>query len=266
MIFKSIKIVFVFLILTIITQVGGIVYLVCLFIDQLWKKRFRLKLLSLFLIVYSISTLWIVPTIAKYGGREKVISKENIQPANVMTVFLNRNYVTKEMNIYLDKVSTQLSKTDNNIKLRYLDACFPFFDGFPLLPHLSHNDGRKIDFSLVYENEAGRIINAGKSISGYGVFEDPERMEYKQCETCLKLGYWQYDFPKYLTFGQINKEIQFSSKGTATLIRCLLTVDGIGKLFIEPHLKQRMKLSDSRIRFQGCRSVRHDDHIHVQIK
>lgn len=39
----------------------------------------------------------------------------------------------------------------------------------------------------------------------------------------------------------------------------------IGKLFIEPHLKTRLKLTSNKIRFHGCQAVRHDDHMHVQM-
>ena len=35
-------------------------------------------------------------------------------------------------------------------------------------------------------------------------------------------------------------------------------------IFIEPHLKNRLKIGNNRIRFHGCKAVRHDDHIHFQ--
>lgn len=41
----------------------------------------------------------------------------------------------------------------------------------------------------------------------------------------------------------------------------------IEKLFLEPHLKKRWQLEAyDKIRLHGCRAVRHDDHLHVQIK
>ena len=39
----------------------------------------------------------------------------------------------------------------------------------------------------------------------------------------------------------------------------------IGKDFIEPHLAKRLGATTSKIRFQGCKAARHDDHIHVQL-
>ena len=46
----------------------------------------------------------------------------------------------------------------------------------------------------------------------------------------------------------------------------ILTADPrIQKVFVEPHLLERFGLSDPKIRFQGCRAARHDDHIHLQV-
>ncbi len=36
---------------------------------------------------------------------------------------------------------------------------------------------------------------------------------------------------------------------------------------IEPYLKKSLGLgTESKIRFQGCQAVRHDDHIHLELK
>ena len=122
-----------------------------------------------------------------------------------MTILLNRNYVQPKLNELLNETGKILSGT--NIEIHYLDANFPFINKFPLLPHLSHNDGKKIDISLIYETKAGEITNKQKSVSGYGLFENPKPNEYNQIEKCLNKGYFQYDFPKYLTFGKINEKI-----------------------------------------------------------
>jgi len=134
-----------------------------------------------------------------------------------------------------------------------------------LLPHLSHNDGKKIDISLIYEKENGAISEKQKSVSGYGVFVNSKANEFNQIKTCLEKGFFQYDYPKYITFGEINKNLVFSEKGTKRLINSILKNKNVGKIFIEPHLKKRMNLSNSRIRYHGCRAVRHDDHIHLQL-
>jgi hypothetical protein len=148
----------------------------------------------------------------------------------------------------------------------YLDANFPFIDKFPLLPHLSHNDGKKVDVSLIYELPNGLLTNKKPSISGYGVYEKPTANGYDQNAVCKQRGNWQYDFPKYLTLGTINKDIEFSENGTRELANLILRQNSTGKLFIEPHLKKRLNLTNGKVRFHGCQAVRHDDHIHFQLK
>lgn len=254
----------VFGFLTVISQIGGIVYLISLIVSKKWNKNLKFKTLIIFLSLYLFATLLIIPMIAPVFGREKVKHTEKISPTNYMTVLLNRNYVRPKLNQLLKQAEEKLNGT--KIEIHYLDANFPFVNKFPLLPHLSHNDGKKIDLSLIYESELGEMINKQKTISGYGLFENPKSSEYNQIEKCLTNGYYQYDFPKYLTLGQINKELVFSEKGTKKLIQNLLKSQDLGKLFIEPHLKSRMNLKNNRIRYHGCRAVRHDDHIHVQLK
>jgi hypothetical protein len=53
---------------------------------------------------------------------------------------------------------------------------------------------------------------------------------------------------------------------TKALVNMFVSEYEIGKIFIEPHLKTRLKLTSDKIRFHGCQAVRHDDHIHVQLR
>ncbi|HEY9195674.1 MAG TPA: hypothetical protein VIM77_05395, partial [Mucilaginibacter sp.] len=65
---------------------------------------------------------------------------------------------------------------------------------------------------------------------------------------------------------QTNKvNFRFDSVRTKSLVEIFAAENSIGKIFIEPHLKSRLKLTTHKIRFHGCRAVRHDDHIHVQL-
>jgi hypothetical protein len=252
-------------ILTITTQIGGIAYLVSIYLNKKWQTNLKLKPIITFLGVYLISTLIITPLLAPVFGREKVKHTNTIKPTNYMTVLLNRNYVKPELNKLLENTEKELK--NSRIKIYYLDANFPFINKFPLLPHLSHNDGKKIDISFVYEEiSTGKISTRQKSFSGYGVFEDPKSREYNQIEKFLNKGYFQYDYAKYLTLREINNDLTFSNKGTKKIISSFLKSNLLGKLFIEPHLKNRLKLTDNKIRYHGCKAVRHDDHIHLQLK
>ncbi len=262
--FKFAVYILLFIILTIISQVGGIVYILSTFFFK--KDQYgKLKQLALALFVYSVTTFLVIPKIAPLFGRQKIQNSKFVTYHNFLTVLCNRNYVTPELNNTIEKVGAQLHKKLPNIQLVYLDANFPFFDDFPLLPHLSHNDGKKIDLSFVYKTELGSLTNNKPSRSGYGIFESPKKQEQNTPILCKKKGYWQYDFTKYLTLGSTDN-LFFALKENRILLNILSKQKSVSKIFIEPHLKSRLQLTSTKIRFHGCKAVRHDDHIHLQIK
>ena len=265
-ILKTITHLFIIVILTLVTQIGGVIYIITLIAQQKIKRNTVLKSTSLFVLLYFIATFLVTPFLAPIFGRVKIKETEFLEAHSFFYKLANRNYVKPELQQLLDNTSKAYAKSNKNIMLIHLDASFPFFDKFPLLPHLSHNDGKKIDISLIYQDDNAALTNRKKSISGYGVFENPKNNEYNQTLACQQRGYWQYDFPKYLTFGTINDDIIFSNSATKNLVSEILKNNSLSKLFIEPHLKSRLNLINSKIRFHGCRAVRHDDHIHIQIK
>jgi hypothetical protein len=252
--------------LTVITQIGGIIYLISIILIKRTAKKRRLKKFGIFVGLYLIATFLIVPNVAPIFGREKIAVTELLKAKSFFYKLANRNYVRPKLNEFLNQIAIEFEKRNSGIKLVYLDANFPFIDKFPLLPHLSHNDGKKVDVSLIYEEPNGQLTNKKPSISGYGVYEEPTANEYDQNAVCKQSGNWQYDFPKYLTFGIINKDIEFSENGTRELANLILSQNSTGKLFIEPHLKKRLNLTSGKVRFHGCQAVRHDDHIHFQLK
>lgn len=255
---------FLFIVLTIATQIGGIVLIVSDLLNKVFNIQHKSIAVLLFTTLYVLTTFCLLPFVAPLFGRERIQHTDKIQPTTFLTVLLNRNYVRPEWNIILRQTESKLSHTA--VSINYLDANFPFFDGFPLLPHLSHNDGKKLDLSLIYETKQGELTNKQKSNSGYGVFVAPSQKEIHQTAYCKHEGYFQYDYSKYLTLGMKNKNLVFSEKGTQQLLKALLVNNSINKIFIEPHLKQRLNMADQRIRYHGCHSVRHDDHIHLQLK
>lgn len=252
--------------LTLVTQIGGLVYFISVVSIKKHVPRRRLKRIFLFITTYLLLTFFVVPRVAPLFGREKIKESSSLQAHSFFYKLANRNYVRAELNAVMQEIATAFETQNEGIKMSYLDANFPFIDGFPLLPHLSHNDGKKVDVSLVYEEPNGQLTNKKPSVSGYGVYENPLTNEYDQHSVCKEQGYWQYDFPKYLTFGRIHQEITLSEKGTRDLILLILKQNNTGKLFIEPHLKRRLGLNNSKVRFHGCQAVRHDDHIHFQLQ
>ncbi|WP_034043414.1 hypothetical protein [Wocania ichthyoenteri] len=248
----------IILILTVLTQVGGLVWLLALFISIKLKKKKRFT----FPILYLVFNVLIIPPIAKPFGREQLpIFNDYLKPRNWVYPLFFRNYVTSDLKALLENSATNLKPL--NISITYLDANFPFKDGFPLMPHLSHNDGKKIDISFMYLDKHGKSSTKKPSVSGYGAFVDSNNIS---SENCLNKGYWQYDFTKYMTFGIINN-LKLDKPKTKLLIKELLDSNLTEKIFIEPYLKESLKLiNETKIRFHGCQAVRHDDHIHLQIK
>ncbi|SEC83238.1 hypothetical protein SAMN04489761_3713 [Tenacibaculum sp. MAR_2009_124] len=262
--FKFVVHILLFIILTVITQVGGIIYILSTFFFRKQSYK-RLKQLACFLTIYSFTTFLIIPKIAPLYGRQKIQNSKFVVHHNFLTVLCNRNYVTPELNGIIEKVGKQFYENKPGIQLVYLDANFPFLNGFPLLPHLSHNDGKKIDLSFIYKTESGSLTNNKPSRSGYGIFEYPKKQEQDTPILCNKKGYWQYDFTKYLTLGSTG-HLFFAPKENRILLNILSKQKSVSKIFIEPHLKTRLQLTSTKIRFHGCKAVRHDDHIHLQVK
>ncbi|QVY65309.1 hypothetical protein [Polaribacter sp. Q13] len=264
--FKGILHLLIFLFLTVTTQIGGILYVITFLLISNKVLKYRLKRTFFFITLYLITSFLIVPKMAPLFGRVKIENNKNLEAHNFITKLFNRNYVTPKLQEVLTAVSLKIKKESPSLKVIYLDANFPFFNGFPLLPHLSHNDGKKIDISFIYQTEKGVNTNNKPSNSGYGIFVAPKNNEINQTNICKKKGFLQYDFTKYFTFGSFNSNLKISEKATKNLILQILKEDAVSKIFIEPHLKNRLNLNHSKIRFHGCGAVRHDDHIHFQIK
>lgn len=266
--------IFVFAVLTILTQIGGIVYLLHFlpyrFISRKISKPVwsRLAKTGTFLLFYSAATFLFVPLLAGLGGRVPMPLTENrfVQPHNVLTCFLNRHYVKRELRDVTFAVAEQLQKQHPGTVISYLDANFPFIDGFPLLPHLSHNDGRKLDLSFYYTNPGGEAIHEAPSFTGYGICEEPLPGEHDQPALCALQDHSQYSLLKKLTPQGSKNSFIFDANRTRQLAEGFAAQPAIGKLFIEPHLKTRLQLGSTKFRYHGCRAVRHDDHLHVQLK
>ncbi|MEO1050258.1 MAG: hypothetical protein AAFX87_06520 [Bacteroidota bacterium] len=259
--------------LTIITQIGGIVLLLTLFfypaINRKWlKKRIRFAIKSgVFILLYLATCLWIVPWLAPAFGRKALPKSGLLAPRSHITWLLNRHYVNHTLFDVLESTAIKMNSTYPETQLLYLDANFPFFDGFPLLPHLSHDDGKKVDLAFFYKDKSTHMqTNTSPSFLGYGAYVAPLNGELDQPELCKKQGYWQYDLADYLTLGMIDNSLAVDNQRTKTLLTILAQNSKISKIFIEPHLVSRWRLRRyPKIRYHGCHAVRHDDHIHLQI-
>lgn len=271
-----IKRITIVLLLTVLTQVGGLLYILYQPIKIIIEKRNGRKIgiftrIGLFLTLYLTATFLFIPPIAKQFGRVPMpfyaTQKSAIKPLTILTYLLNRHYVRPQLLEVISRTTHTFKKECPNCQIVYLDANFPFWNGFPLLPHLSHNDGRKLDLTFVYKDARTlKVRNTSPSFFGYGVNESPRKGEVNQPNICRKKGHWQYSFLEKIT-PQWNKDkILVDEAKTKRLIQLLAKQKAIGKIFIEPHLKTRWGLENyAKIRYHGCHAVRHDDHIHVQL-
>ena len=274
-ILKFILTIIIFVLLTILTQVGGIVYLLSFLLFKSVNRKFNNKLVrgSLkfisFLALYSIATFLVVPVLTKLAGRVPlpILQTDNLKPLNFLTCFLNRHYVRLELKQATVEVAQQMTDKFPGTVINYLDANFPFIDNFPLVPHLSHSDGKKLDIAFCYiDNKTQEETNKVPSAIGYGISEEPRPNEENMPAGCAEKGYWQYSLMTKIISQKNKEKFTFDSVRTKELVTQFASKPVIGKIFIEPHLKTRLKLNSKKIRFHGCQAVRHDDHIHVQLK
>ncbi|UII27041.1 hypothetical protein LVD15_00990 [Fulvivirga maritima] len=264
---KVLRHVLLFLLLTVFTQIGGVVYLVTVLIARKlsWSA---IKALLLFFGFYILSTLMLVPALAPLFGRVPLPLTGNLRPLNITTCLLNRHYVTPDLKNEILRLSIDMKKEFPDTKTNYLDANFPFFDGFPLLPHWSHNDGRKIDLAFYYSDKSsGRASDNAPSFIGYGIYEAPKNGESNYPEICAEKGFFQYGALTYLVPKWHADDYNVDATRTKRLLQLMAGSDKASKIFIEPHLKERWQLTGyDKVRYHGCHAVRHDDHIHYQIK
>jgi hypothetical protein len=257
----------VILLLTALTQVGAIAYVAA----YLFYRHTRLSWAT-FAVFFALYTVVVVAAnlIAPAFGRVPIscFDTDDAKLAVRSPLFcaLNRNFVTLKMRTAALALASNMDKKFSGTKTLILDGNFPFIDGFPLLPHLSHSDGKKLDIAFYYAASGSYLPGRTRSPIGYFAFEQPEKGAELPCADRSDMltfrwnfNYLQSVFPSYQLDGERTKEA----------LRWLATDGdsyGVEKIFVEPYLAQRLKVKNERIRFQGCRAARHDDHIHFQVR
>jgi hypothetical protein len=268
--------VLLFLILTLATQVGGVVLFLCWLISRFafpealrgWR-RFGANAL-LFVGFYAVVSVLVVPPLAALGGRSPLPCYAEpdrpFEAAHPIYCVLNRHYVEPRLISLLADLSREMDRTYPGTTTLFLDANFPFLDGFPLLPHLSHGDGRKLDIAYYYATRTGSYLPGQvRSPIGYWAFEQPGASDSSPCgnQSWLSL---RWDMK---ALQQLYPDRPMESERTRAALRWLVTEGqqhGVERVFIEPYLAARLGVSSAILGFQGCRAARHDDHIHVQIR
>mgnify|MGYP002621238270 CR=1 FL=1 len=224
-----------FLFITLLTQIGGFSYLA--------GFAFRRRILAFFLIyaALTVSAIYVAPMFGRVAL--PCFGATDIKPATRMTCVLNRQYVVPAMADVARDLGQSVPGT------LYLDANFPFIVGFPLLPHLSHDDGRKLDLALPFQGGQPSPI-------GYWFFANgPTNCPDNHITLRWDMGWIQ----------PMTRQADLDEGQMIKLMRHLHQDPRIGKILLEPHLKDRFAAYSDKVRFQGCRAARHDDHIHIQL-
>lgn len=234
--------------LTIVTQVGGVLWLLSHF------ARWRL---AAFLMSYCAVTL-ALPFVAPHFGRVALTcwAAGPLQMQSAFYCALNRNFMDAEMLALLEDAAETVATAYPETETLVLDAGFPFLDGFPLLPHLSHNDGGQADLAFFYADDGAFLPGRTRSPIGYFAFEAGATNCPRQW---LSL---RWDLQPLQPLWH---DHAIEPERTALLIRALAEHPSTGRLFVEPHLVESLGVAHPKIGFQGCRAARHDDHIHVQL-
>ncbi|MCP4380409.1 MAG: hypothetical protein GY798_03145 [Hyphomicrobiales bacterium] len=264
-----------FLVLTVLSQIGGIALVVAWAAIKVaaprltgWSKACTVGIA--FAVVYACLTVFVVPPLAALGGRVPLPCLDDgarpYKAATPILCVLNRHYVVPRLADLLDALARDLSARYPGTITLYLDAGFPFLDGFPLIPHLSHDDGRKIDVALWYaDRDSGYLPAALRSPIGYGAFERPDPPAPARCDDDVWLTLrWNLTALQPF-FDTLAME---PDRTTAALIWLDQHGEqfGLDRVFVEPHLVKQLGIASPYLRFQGCRAARHDDHIHIQIE
>ncbi len=212
----------IFVLLTLLSQLGGVAWLFALCF------RHRAVVFVAAYTALSVAALWMAPIL----GREPLpcLGDDALHMQSKLYCVLNRQYVVPELRDVLIDHAAHMESVFPGTTTLVLDANFPFLTGFPLLPHLSHNDGRKVDLALYYEGNSGYLPNFTASPIGYFAFESgptdcPDNMMTLRWNLTWLQGGWPDVKPE-------------TSRMKAALQS--LGEDGrVGKILIEPHLKEQ---------------------------
>jgi hypothetical protein len=265
-------------VVTALTQVGGIVYLLAMLVVALPRRRMHLgpflrigSGIFWFSVIYLIASAYVVPPLAEALGRVPLqcaaAPKQPYAPRSHLYCLLGRNYVKPETRELLEALATAMAAKEPRAIVAYLDAGFPFADWFTMLPHLSHGDGLHIDLAYFYADRDGRYRPfATPSPLGYWSFEAPLEGERRECTDRFRLLTLRWDMRWWQMF--VAKHLQLDKARTADMLRWLVEEGpklGVGRVLIEPHIPERLGVASPLIRFQGCAETRHDDHLQVEV-
>lgn len=239
------------LLLTALSFSGGLAWLA--------SRMFRRNKFCVFALLYVLSTLsfWAAAMTFQTPRQPGLLGAPDSLSSPLIYSVLNRNFVTPELARVTHDLARHMEDTFPGTRTIALDGGFPALNSLPLLPHLSHADGRKLDLGLYWQDSEGRYLpNRMKSVLGYwGYADGPSDCPKRWNDLRWDLTWLQPMLPQRT----------LDTTRTREALLWLARDDQVKKILIEPHILERLNIQHPKIRFQGCRAARHDDHIHFQL-
>ncbi|MEM7744128.1 MAG: hypothetical protein AAF409_10510 [Pseudomonadota bacterium] len=233
--------------LTFLTQLGGIAWLIACLSRHRWAA---------FLGTYAVLSVGAAFVAPQMGRVPLPCIGEPLRMQSLIYCAMNRHYVVPEMALVLQDLAEATEARHPRTPTLVLDASFPFGDGFPLLPHLSHDDGEKVDLAFHYRDADGYRRGVTRSPIGYFAFEQGRTDCAKRFPTLR----WDLDWLQPLW-----PDLTPDRPRMRTVMAHLTADRRVGKILLEPHLTASWGVAHPKVRFQGCHAARHDDHIHIQL-
>ncbi len=244
--------------LTVTTQVGLILWPV---FGAFRGPRAWLRGVVLGVVVYALTSALVVPPVAAAFGRVPLPCVSGaLRPRSWLFCAANRRYVAPELRAAAIEIADTVAAGSPGTHVSYLDGAFPF-RGLPLLPHLSHGDGRKLDLALFYVDREGHPLEVGGSPLGYFGYVQPQRPRDAACPPRWFDLRWDLSALQPWLMPDALDRVR-----TRRLLAAALRHPAIDRGLIEPHLQRTLGVRSPRLRFQGCRAARHDDHVHLQLR
>lgn len=260
--------------LTLLTQIGGLLLWLAYGIGALLSRQrqrpSKWPTAVAFALLYSLSTLFVVPMTAPFFGRVALnCISDGRHPYEANSLFycaLNRHYATPRLKGVIEETSAEMSRMHRGSVIGYLDAGFPFDVGLPMLPHLSHHDGRKLDLAFFYKGgpEKQPVPKAGLWFLGYWAFAPAWKLPYAD-RGSPNDGFLRWRFDR---LQGLFEDYELDRERTGDLIRLLGSGPAskdVRRIFLEPYLKGPLGLTGGKVRFAGWNAARHDDHIHFEV-
>lgn len=271
------------ILLTVLTELGGVLIWPAVGVVEVFvaRRRFAERValrVMVPLAAYGIGTQTVVPEIARQVNRVPLpcaaTPDRPLAPLTPLTCALQRNYLHAEGRASLIVAAREVAEAHPGTIVRFLDAGFPL-GVLPVLPHLFHGDGRRIDLALLWKR-GKRPVPGARSPIGYGGFAPGyERRCPPEPVSATRIP-WLRDLPwvaellppmdlrwEWAALQPYTRDVELDVERTRTLAQQLVGLTSVRSVTTEPTL---MAPLGAGVKGSPCELPRHDDHLHVSFR